>query len=214
MATNDEKRAGISISPSILNACPRQVVLKGYEQYHEAPSDYYARWSGDGVHAMIERHGPYEGIIQEKRIKKMFFDPETGNNAFISGQMDWWDYEHRHLADWKKTNKAPTTPYDDHERQVNIYAWLLDGGVWEDGTVSEYGPETAEIIYLEPKRCRIVPVMLWSHEAVERMIASRLIPFVEHLRTKELPVGLDKDGPDYWKAQYCPFRGTGKCCAD
>lgn len=214
MSTNDAKRTGIVYSPTIINSCPRQTILKRQHNYYETPADYYARWHGEGVHAMIEKHGPFPGVIQERRISKTFTDPETQQSVVVSGQPDWWDAPHRHLADWKKTKKAPSQPYDDHERQINIYAWLLDGGTWEDGTISEEGPLTAEIVYLEPGRTRIVPVLLWTPEATRRMMSRRMGQYLRYEESGEIPVGLDLDGPEAWKARYCPFRGTGQCCAD
>lgn len=212
MMGNEGKRNGAGISATTILQCPVQTILKGEVDYFESPADYHARWRGTGVHAMAEAGGPYEGVIQETRIRKNV--RVLGESVEVTGQPDWYDARHKHLDDWKSTAKCPAQPYDDHIAQVNIYAWLIDGGVWDNGSASVDLVETASIVYIDPTRSVTRAVDLWSTEATEAMIVRRLEPLVRYAKDGTIPAGIGPGGKDAWKRKYCPFKGTGKCCAD
>jgi hypothetical protein len=222
MAKNEGSRVGAGWSATTILQCPLQTILKEEEDYYESPADYHARWRGTGVHAMAEVGGPYEGVIQGRRIRKFVYVGDEP--VMVTGKPDWFDARYNHLDDWKSTKKCPSAPYDDHIAQVNIYAWLIDGGMW-DGGADSYGVpfpqfkstdvvETASIIYIDPDRSVIRAVELWTTEATEAMIQRKLEPLVRYRQTGELPAGIRDSGPDSWKRRFCPFKGTGKCCAD
>lgn len=213
MKGNGEKRSDAGFSATMVNQCPLQTILKSELDYVESPADYHARWRGEGVHAMAEVHGAYPGIIQEQRIRKTI--NVLGVDLSLSGKPDWWDTQLRHLDDWKSSKKCPTSPYDDHKRQLNIYSWLIHGGTWDStGEVSTDLVESASIVYIDPDRSVTVPVDLWSDDAIESMLVRRLEPYVSYQMTGTLPAGIGVDGPEAWKRRYCPFRGTGRCCGD
>lgn len=198
----------------MLNACARQVIYKIEQDYVEAPAEYHARWRGEGVHAMAEHGGPFPGVIQERRIRKQFV-LDDGFVFDITGQPDWWDVDHRHISDWKSTKVAPNEPYEDHDRQVNVYAWLLDGGTWDDtGEVNTVTALTADITYIDPMRSRIIPIPLWTDDAITRMLQRKLQPFADHRRSGTVPEAIPFGSEEFWKTRYCPFFGTESCCGD
>jgi hypothetical protein len=212
MAKNEASREGAGWSATTILGCARQNVLKLTEPYHESPAEYHARWRGEGVHLMAEQHGPYDGVVQEVRISKSI--DVDGELFTITGKPDWYDVVNRHLDDWKSTKVCPKVVYDDHKYQVNIYAWLIDGGTWSTGEISDVTPDTASIIYIDPSRSVTLEVELWSTDAVEALIRRKLAPVKRYQDTGELPEGVADKGPEAWRHRFCPFRGTGKCCGD
>ena len=212
MAKNTEKRSSAGISATTILQCPRQTIMKEEIDYYEAPSEYHARWRGTGVHAMAEADGPYPGVIQEIRIRKTI--TVDGIDIEITGQPDWYDTTSNHLDDWKSTGKCPTKPYDDHKAQVNIYAWLIDGGTWDNGEKSDTIVESASIVYIDPSRSLIHPIDLWSSGATDAFIRRKIEPLVRHRKHGVYPTVADLASSDKWKIRYCPFSGTGHCCGD
>lgn len=222
MAQKEESREGAGISATGLLGCPRQYCLQSTEPYYESPADYHARWRGTGVHAMAEAYGPYPGVIQERRIRLVIATPS--GEAELTGKPDWFDANRGYLEDWKSTKKAPSKPYDDHEAQVNIYAMLIEEGIFDDmlNLVTGYtGPDgyafkvnEAAIRYIDADRSVAIPVTLWSEDYTRSFVERKMEPIVKFLKTGELPEGIAHDKDLAWKTKYCAFRGTGKCCGD
>jgi hypothetical protein len=212
MRSNEGNREGAGLSATMILQCPMQTILKETEDYYESPADYHARWRGTGVHAMAEVDGPYEDVIQEERIRKNV--TVLGETITVSGKPDWFDTRHNHLDDWKSTKKCPSAPYDDHIAQINIYAWLIDGGSWDKRGKLSNTVESASIVYIDPDRSVIREVELWTTEATEAMIVRKIEPLVLYRRDGILPDGIGPSGSDSWKRRFCTFKGTGKCCAD
>ena len=212
MAKNEGGRSNAGISATTISQCPRLTILKSDEDFFEAPSEYHARWRGTGVHAMAEKDGPYDGVIQELRIRKTI--TILGMEVTISGQPDWYDTIYHHLDDWKSTAQCPLKVYPDHQLQVNIYAWLIDGGVWDNGEPSNDIVETASIVYIDPKRSVSLDVDLWSSEAVEKEIVKRMEPVIAYRLGGELPGPQYLSKKDGWRKKFCPFSGSGLCCSD
>ncbi len=212
MSKESKKREGIGYSSSTLTQCPRQYILMQRNNYHERPDDYYARWMGTLGHLAVESSGPYRGVIQEARYHSSIFVNEE--EVYISGQPDWYDTETHQLDDYKYTGYPPNSPRDEHEGQVNVYAWLLEK--------NHLPVHSARVIYLHPKhrqsgkRQTTYHIPLWTNGAVEKYITSRLLPLVMYdndNNVAKLKIGLG----DEWKAQFCPFRhkcNPGRCCSE
>lgn len=211
MSRETEKRADVEYSSSTLSQCPRQFILARRNDYYENPDDYYARWMGTLGHLAVESSGPYEGVTQEVRYSHTI--KVDGVDFELSGQPDWFHAESGVLDDYKYTGYPPREPREEHEAQLNVYAWLLEN--------NGLPVETARVIYLHPKsrstgkRQTTYNVPLWSEDAVERYIVERLRPHAQYQRDGNLiKLGLDpvRDG---WKAAFCPFRhpcNPGRCC--
>jgi hypothetical protein len=206
MRANTERRKGIGISSSVLSQCPRQYILQERNDYYESPSDYYPRWRGSFGHYAIEMGGPYPPeILMERRFYRNI---SVDGVAFeLSGQPDWYDSERRHLSDHKFVGYRPKELRPDHDKQINVYSWLLDG--------ASLPVDTASVVYMDAKGEVEFDVPLWSTEAVEGYIIRSLRPHIEYAQTGNLAgVGI-ADTPDEWKAKYCPFRhdcNKGRCC--
>jgi hypothetical protein len=223
MANKEGSREGAGISATALCGCPRQWCLAATTDYHESPADYHARWRGTGVHAMAEAYGPYPGVIQERRIRLAVSTPEGVGE--LTGKPDWYDADRKYVEDWKSTRTAPKAPYADHIAQVNIYAYLIEKGVYDPyndpggmhDPLDAYYPlhvETAAIRYIDPDRAPCIPVELWSNDNIERFIRSKMAPLVRFQKTGELPTGYTAKSENWWKTRYCTHRGTGLCCGD
>jgi CRISPR/Cas system-associated exonuclease Cas4 (RecB family) len=159
----------------------------------------------------VESSGPYIGISQEVRYYSTI--SVDGFDMAISGQPDWYDQEQKILDDYKYTSYPPNSPREEHEAQLNVYAWLLEN--------NNLDVEKARVIYLHPKsrqtgkRQTTYHVPLWSTEAVERYIVTRLRPHAQYLKDNNM-AKLKLDPGDAWKAQFCPFRhgcNPGRCCS-
>jgi len=181
---------------------------------------------------MAESYGPYPGVVQERRIRLTVETPV--GVAELTGKPDWYDADRGYVEDWKSTATAPQRPYDDHIAQVNIYAFLIEKGRYDpqdrpetcsddgyqpdpDDPVKTYAPlkvHTAAIRYIDHARGPAIPVELWSQRAAEEFIVQHMTPLVRWQQTGELPIGYTRGDKGFWKSSYCPFRGTGKCCAD
>jgi hypothetical protein len=229
MENNAKRRAGIGISSSVLGMCPRQHVLQERNDYYEDPKDYYNRWRGSFGHYAIEMGGPYPGVVQEIRFRRNI--SVEGVSFTISGQPDWIEVDRRHIEDHKFTNWPPSEVKPDHEAQVNVYIWLIQGGYigyclgsvcqdhypgHPDNPIPEgFEVETAAINYMTTKGYVQFPVTIWSDDAVQAYITRRLIPHARYIRTGNLGVLRIEDEEDKWKARYCPFHkdhNPGRCC--
>lgn len=204
-------REGVGFSSSTLSQCPRQFVLGHRNDYYENPDDYYPRWMGTLGHLAVESSGPYEGVVQEVRYSHTI--NVDGTTVELSGQPDWYDRDARRVDDYKYTGYPLSSPRDEHEAQLNVYAWLLENNGLE--------VETARVIYLHPKsrttgkRQTTFNIPLWSTEAVERYIVGKLSPHVQYQKDNNI-VRLTLPVEDAWKAQFCPFRhgcNPGRCCS-
>jgi hypothetical protein len=235
MKNNADRRRGIGISSSVLGMCPRQHVLQERNEYYEDPNNFYQRWRGSFGHYAIEMGGPYAGVVQERRFRREM--EVDGVNFAVSGQPDWIDIPRRHLEDHKFVGWPPKDVKPDHEAQINVYKWIIDGGYVGSGIVTSSGVvrfqhrpgegdnplsagftvASARINYLHTRGYVSFDVPLWTTEAVERYIRRKLVPHAAYIKTGNLALLKIEDEADKWKAKYCPFRdpaNPGQCCMD
>jgi len=78
-----------------------------------------------------------------------------------------------------------------HDKQINIYAWLLSR--------KGYTVRTAEIVYMAPDDMLRIPVPLWGEDEVR--------PYIEHrlacLYTEAAPSGVADNPEENWQCRYC-----------
>lgn len=210
MADESTRREGIDISSSTLSACPRQHILKQRNDYYEDPDDYYPRWMGAFSHFAIEHGGPWENIIQETRMSRGIM--VNGHHFDISGMPDWYDKDQAHIDDYKFVGWKPKELRPEHEAQVNVYAWILEG--------NGFPVVSGRIIYLHQKardtgkRRTMIDVPMWNTENIEAYIATRLVPHARYRTTNSIG-GIKVEPGEEWKGQFCPFRhacNPGVCC--
>lgn len=230
MQKNSEARKGIGISTSVLGTCPRQFVLSERNNYYEDPELCYPRWIGTFSHYAVELGGPYPGIVQEHRFYRMV---TVDGVAFeLSGQPDWIDVDAGTIEDSKFVAFAPAQPYDSHAAQLNVYAWLVEGGYVKDTAYTDctrgcvHNPvneetefETLRVNYYhgpsgKPKRRHTTyRVDRWSDAAVESYVQSKLLPHAKFIKTGNT---MDLQAPEdfsFWSS--CPFlheNNPGRCC--
>lgn len=201
MEKKAKDRAGLTgLSPSSLTGCPTQTILSESEPFWESPAAYYNRWRGDMMHEG-QTYSKEWKATEEKRVR---YQMDLGDGPFqLHGKPDLLQ-ANGILIDHKSTSRVPTTPYDDHEAQVNVYAYLL----------RMLGEDVREawIHYLGIDREVYLPVPLWTEEAVESFIRRRSAPYVAYWKDGTMPPPLK--GDQAWKAKYCAFKGTGKCCME
>jgi hypothetical protein len=168
---------------------------------------------------MAAAYGPYTGIIQERRFRMLV--PVGDRHAELTGQPDWFNTKTGHLEDWKSTKQVPKIVYDDHVKQVNIYAALIELGTMDDPPdwlalhkIRDLSVQKAFVRYIDPDRSVSMEVPLWENRVTMDWVAARMEPIVRFRETGDLPVGLAAEPDQFWKSRYCPFRGTGQCCAD
>lgn len=237
MKNNAKRRRGIGISSSVLGMCPRQHVLQERNDYYEDPNSFYQRWRGSFGHYAIEMGGPYPGVVQELRFYREV--EVDGVNFEVSGQPDWIDIPRRHLDDHKFVGWPPSEVKPDHEAQINVYKWIIEGGytgreihtggftpprIFKDRPGDGDNPllpgftiQTAGINYLHTRGYVHFDVPLWTTEAVERYVRRRLAPHAAYIKTGNLALLKIEDEADKWKAKYCPFRNPlnpGRCCME
>jgi hypothetical protein len=214
MASNLEERkdAGMSAT-TVLNMCPRRVILEKEHDYHEPPSRYWARFRGTIGHLMMEHYDDGgEGIVQEVRFKKSVMI--DGVSFEITGKADHIDTVNKYILDYKSIESVNRKPFNEggykpeHAQQLAIYRWLTSGGINMDtNEVVDYGIESGAILYFDMKAPLKVGVPLMSLEETEAFIIERLRPHVHYANTVELPDLMRLDnGKRHYFCGPCPLR--------
>jgi hypothetical protein len=131
------------------------------------------------------------------------------------------------VVEYKSTKSLRYTPKEDHLKQASIYAvGAHDFGV-------NVGDETSGDIIIPPLGDRLTGVRLVYVNKIDMKIEEYFYPYspawrkaiearvkeLDHFRQvdglDELPAVLPLDkGKPSWYLSYCPYRGSGLCCAD
>lgn len=194
MASNNEERKDAGLSATmLLDPCPRRVILQQEEEFYESPSSYWARFRGTMAHLMMEQYDDGgEGIIQEIRFRKSVV--VDGEEIEITGKMDHVDTNTRTIIDYKSIKSINAKPVNkgkpkrEHEQQVSIYRWLLDGGVnMETGEIVHHEIDRAGIIYFDMTGTLKIGATMMSLEDTEDFIIERVRPLIHYRKTGELP---------------------------
>lgn len=213
MSKNQEERKDAGLSATALLDCARKVILSQEEEFYEKPSAYHARFRGTLTHLLIEEYGSgLEGVVQEQRVRKSL--DVDGLQVEITGKPDWIDVNRKLIVDYKSCvslNRKPINagkPKDGHESQVNIYRWLVAGGInMVTNEVVDYDIELGGILYISMEGSRKVPVRIWSLDETEEFLRDRLRPHLEYKQTKRLPPILSNEkGERSYLCNYCALR--------
>src|SRR5690606_28740514 len=137
---------------------------------------------------------------QEVRFKKTItvtldIDGEpTEVEVEITGKMDHVDTNQKLIIDYKSIKSINAQPVNknmckpEHEQQVSLYRWLLDGGTnMETGDVVHYPIERAGIIYFDMTGVRKIGAALMSPEETHQFIVDRVTPIAQYKATGTLP---------------------------
>lgn len=195
MANSAKGREGSGLSTTTIIRCPRQVVIEATADIFERPEDYYARYRGTAFHALEERAGPFDGVVQESRLFGSV--GVLGEPCTVSGSPDWFDEGSGILRDTKSTARIPSEPYQHHIEQVNIYRWLIHKN---SGRVNR-----AQLDYSDMRSHKLMDVPLWPLDVTEAFIVKCLEPLVRSKQTGTLPPVLE-DFPSAWECRYCSVK--------
>lgn len=193
---------GITVTTLLSN--PRHAALEKQVEFFDTPDNNYATFRGSLIHEIMERYGGADSTI-EQRVSREF------QGITISGQPDTVQLRgiegRTLLRDWKSTKDLPRydSAYTNHQRQVNLYRWLLqlDPATTdlEVVYVSMVGVKIARLKHGgRTARNRAIPEQHWSDEQVEEFITQRLDLFDRDgiLPYNEIPED------DLWMCNYSP----------
>lgn len=217
MSKNQEDRKDAGLSATMVLDCPRRVILSQEEDFYERPEDCAARFYGTIGHAGFEMYGgDFPGVIQEQRFRRSI--NVDGVEVEITGKSDWVDVERKLIIDYKFVSSISSKPIslglpkDSHTEQVNLYRWLVAGGVnMVTGKVENHEIEKGGILYVSTggkvRGSRKVAVDIWTLEETEEFLRERLRPLVAYQQTKELPPVLtDEKGRRHYFCIRCALR--------
>jgi hypothetical protein len=229
------------MSPTMLNSCPRQLVLKRELNYFE-PVDYaMPRYRGTLVHKFleIEEHEPGSLIEVPLSIPVEL----SSGMATLQGRADKVLPGEGHIIDYKTTNKPITRPKDGWYSQLSCYRWMVEQqfeGVEIDRCTMRvlYVPDDAEMIEIFESGdrelmlsmvadMRDIELQLWPRDKTERYIKGRMERVIGAMdgtySLDNLPGMLDPlfDSDLYWlcleqkngKMPWCPVAGQCKALA-
>lgn len=148
------ERDGIHVT-SLTSPCDRKTWLERHVDYYSTPQELMGLVIGTLAHAMLERG---DGLTELEL-------QADANGITVLGRLDRYVPEMGVIEDYKTTRwlTPHKTPYGEHARQVNVYAWLLR----ENG----YEPKRAIVRYIDmsgPSKCDTCRIPLVdSNEALE-----------------------------------------------
>ena len=234
MATKEQSRQGVGLSATGIISCPRQSILLSEVDYWEPPEKIMPLFRGDVWHAAMEMWVKDEpDIISERRLEKEV------EGIVLSGKPDQVTPSRGLIVDYKSTN----TPVDcehlvewpglyaqcekrkikaakeEHEQQVNIYAWMHRGGRYVDtGEPVDIRITAGGIIYIDGRTSKKFPVRIWSDAEQNGFVRSRVFPRLQYLATGDLPPVLLPDKittskktgrrvvKRNWRCRWCPVK--------
>lgn len=216
MGQNQVERKDAGISATMLLDCSRRVILQQEVPYYEHPSAFWPRLRGTLAHLLVEEYSDgLEPKIAEVRFRRTI---EIDGVAFeITGKPDMILPERKLIIDYK-SNKNVDDSYQpmvkgqakqEHVEQINIYRWLIGGGVNMDtGEITNIEIENGQILYFDLMRWKEpISVPIWPIEQTEEFIRSKVAPLYHHQQTRELPPKLtDFFGGPHVFCSFCPLR--------
>lgn len=216
MTQNSVERRDAGISATMLLDCSRRVILQQEEDYYEPPSAYWPRLRGTLAHLLVEQY--CDGLdpkVAEVRFKRtIVIDDEEFE---ITGKPDLILPDRKLIIDFKsnkdvedsyqpmKNGKAKT----EHVEQINIYRWLVSGGVnTETGEITHIDIDYGQILYFDLMRWKTpISVPIWPLETTEEFIRSKVRPLHKYKTEGILPEKIkDFFGDRHIWCQFCPLR--------
>jgi CRISPR/Cas system-associated exonuclease Cas4 (RecB family) len=210
---DESDRAGIHTTD--LLGCPKRTVLTKTKPVPEQVHTMLARVLGTLTHAVLEQEDGE--AISEMKVSR----------DGIVGTVDLYYPQQKTVVDFKTTRwlKIANLPYGEHEWQVNIYAWMLEGTGQE-----------VEKLYLQyidlsgPSKCRKCKVVVEVHNGelvcpnclapqkdahlgtalieIEKKDTDEVTAFVQE-RKSIIETGLETgfvDAEPSWLCHYCAHR--------
>lgn len=216
MTQNQIERKDAGISATMLLDCSRRVILQQEVDYQERPSAYWPRLRGTLAHLLVEQYSDgLEPKIAEVRFRRTI---EIDGVSFeITGKPDMILPDRKLIIDYK-SNKDVEDNYQpmkngkakqEHVEQINIYRWLISGGVNMDtGEITNIDVEYGQILYFDLMKWRDpISVDIWPLDQTEEFIRNKVTPLYNYKKTGELPPKLtDFFGDAHIFCSFCPLR--------
>jgi len=191
MKNNLVTRANAGWSASTLLSCPRAVALLETYDYYEPLKVGWNKARGTYLHLMLESEMvPNENIIAEVRVEKYF------KGVRLTGKPDKVYKKEGVIIDYKSKYRLPTKPDPMHEAQMNVYAWLLDGGtlLHDDGRTEPVNIKITKggMLYItwntaEDSQFLKWGYPIWEQRKIESFLEERVTPLATWKETGELP---------------------------
>jgi len=179
-ALKDEPMPDGAVRVTQLLGCAKRFQWQTIVNYAVYPHDGYALFRGQIGHTIVERYHGDEILLSEERLTVTF------GGVAITGKPDAVLCDH-HIDDYKTTRRVPREPYEHHEQQVNLYAWLIE-------RARGVQIETASIVYLDMGEVARLTVPVWKRKATEKFLRERIALW--HAGT---PM------PSAWECKTCPL---------
>jgi hypothetical protein len=169
----NDSRSGVHCTT--LTSCLRQWALQQVYDYTEMASNLYAILKGTLTHTGLSEHlyGIYSktsNVFIETTYNRKFGDIE------IIGTPDFY-VENELVLDWKIPTSLPSQYRESHEKQLNVYRWLLN----------DWDVQTLQVCYLGAKFSRMFNLPVWPKEQTEDWIGSRLAIITDFQESGFLP---------------------------
>lgn len=211
MRDNSLGRPKHGVSTTDLLGCTRFFVLSKDHDYVESPGDYEARFKGTVIHSGFEELAKGEPDVEaEIRYEREFI--YDGHTYTITGKPDCrlvkWKGIGR-LIDQKSAGRRKLHPdmqaSEDHQRQLNMYRWILQGNDIEVGSLVIWYVGDTDMVQVE--------VPIWDDHLVEEMIRSLIMqihyndlpPILPSTFTRSRRTG-EVTERRHWKCDSCPLR--------
>jgi hypothetical protein len=137
-----------------------------------------------------------DNIIAEVRVEKYFNDLDGYEPVRITGKPDKVYKKEGVIIDYKSKYRLPTKPDPMHEAQMNVYAWLLDGGtlLHNDGTKEAVNVKIVRggMLYItwntpEGEQFLKLGYPIWEESKINSFLTQRIKPLAEWKKTGVLP---------------------------
>lgn len=220
---NEEREPDGMWHPSSLSSpCVRRSVLEKQGHPFSAPPDAETKrifMMGKIIHRLVQ-----DAVAQDPNITLVIPEIEvldeenevTGQADILIFRKDRMEYELIEIKSIKQMGVRYGIPKAEHIIQAGTYAYTLRefGGKTEDGIVIPplgRALRTLRFVYVEKETMVIHEKVVDAEDAaVKAQKRLQQLQRVEYEPFQELPVV----GAGSWFRNYCPYRGSGMCCAD
>ena len=189
--------------PSVtsLTGCLRKAWLMRTRDYYEYPSGRIALIFGTWVHDLLEASA--DGAQPEIKVQYT-----TEGGVTVSGTADLYVPATKTLMDWKTAKQIylKRVPYDHHETQVNLYAFMLQRNELEPQVpvenlrmvyISKSGPDNKNGTHNGVVQ---MPVVMWDEDRARTFIEKRAWALDQAMKGELVP----RKTKVKWNCSYCP----------
>ena len=209
---------------SVSSPCVRRAVLEKRGVRFSAPPDDETKrifMMGKIIHKLVQ-----DAVAQDPDVTLVIPEIEVSDPLReVVGQGDILlfntrteTYELIEIKSIKQQGVRYGIPKQEHRIQAGIYAYILreHGGRTQDGTIIPplgKALESVRFVYVE-KETMVIHERVEDAAEMAEIGRNRVIRMQNLERNYELENLPMVDNKNYWFRSYCPYRGSGLCCAD